>query len=97
VFVLSGVIGNAVSLLNGPVAISFGASGGIFGLLAGAVTLDFVVERRVDYALLVWFLLIFIFSSFALSYVDWFAHFGGAASGLLAGYLLGTIRGRESL
>lgn len=97
VFILAGLVGNMVSLLNGPNAASFGASGGIFGLLAGAVAFDFVVERRIDYNLLVWFLLIFIFSSFALSYVDWLAHLGGAASGLIAGFLLGTKRGSESL
>jgi rhomboid protease GluP len=97
VFVLSGLVGNVVSLLNGPNVSSFGASGGIFGLLAGAVAQDFAVERRVDYNLLVWFLAIFLFSSFALSYVDWLAHLGGAASGLVAGYLLGTRRGNEPL
>ncbi len=97
VFVLSGLAGNVVSLLNGPNAASFGASGGIFGLLAGAVAQDFAVERRVDYNLLVWFLAVFLFSSFALSYVDWWAHLGGAASGLVAGYLLGTRRGSELL
>jgi len=97
VFVLSGLVGNIVSLLNGPSAVSFGASGGIFGLLAGAVAFEFVVERRVDYTLLAWFLLIFIFSSFALSYVDWLAHLGGAASGLLVGYAIGARRESELL
>ena len=97
VFIFSGLVGNVASLLNGPNSASFGASGGIFGLLAGAVAQDFAVERRVDYNLLVWFLAIFLFSSFALSYVDWLAHLGGAASGLVAGYLLGTRRGSEPL
>jgi rhomboid protease GluP len=97
VFILSGLAGNIASLLNGPNAASFGASGGIFGLLAGAVAQDFTVERRVDYNLLGWFLAVFIFSSFALSYVDWLAHLGGAAFGLAAGYLLGTRRGSEIL
>ncbi|MGP8124923.1 MAG: rhomboid family intramembrane serine protease [Nitrososphaerales archaeon] len=97
VFFLSGLAGNIASLLNGPNVASFGASGGIFGLLAGAVAEDFAVERRVDYSLLAWFLAVFIFSSFALSYVDWLAHLGGAVSGLVAGYLLGTRRGSEAL
>lgn len=97
VFVLSGLAGNVASLLNGPYVASFGASGGIFGLLAGAVAQDFTAERRVDYNLLGWFLAVFIFSSFALSYVDWLAHLGGAASGLVAGYLLGTKRESEVL
>jgi len=97
VFLLCGLAGNIASLLNGPSAVSFGASGGIFGLLAGAVVVDFVIERRMNYALWAWFLLIFIFSSFALSYVDWFAHLGGAATGILAGYLVGKRRGSETL
>jgi len=95
VFVLSGLVGNITSLFNGPGAASFGASGGIFGLLAGAIAQEFAVEKRVDYSLLVWFLAVFIFSSFALSYVDWLAHLGGAAAGLVAGYLLGNAHGRE--
>ena len=97
VFALSGLAGNVISLLNGPNVVSFGASGGIFGLLAGAVAQDFAVERRVDYNLFGWFLAVFIFSSFALSYVDWLAHLGGAASGLVAGYLLGAKRESEVL
>ena len=97
VFLLSGLAGNMVSLLNGPQLVSFGASGGIFGLLAGAVAQNFAVERRVDYNLLAWFLAVFLFSSFALAYVDWLAHLGGAVFGLMAGYLLGTRRGSEPL
>ena len=89
VFLLSALAGNLASLLNGPEAASFGASGGIFGLLAGAIAKDFTVERRIDFNLLAWFLVIFIFSSFTLSYVDWQAHLGGAILGLAAGYAVG--------
>jgi len=97
VFIFSGLAGNITSLLSGPNVVSFGASGGIFGLLAGAVAQDFAVERRVDYNLLGWFLAVFLFSSIALPSVDWLAHLGGAASGFVAGYLVGTRRGSESL
>ncbi len=91
VFLLTGVAGNVLSLLNGPGIVSFGASGGIFGLVAGAVTADYAINRRVNGSLLAWFLFIFIYSSFAGS-VDLFAHLGGAIAGLLAGYIIGRSR-----
>jgi membrane associated rhomboid family serine protease len=89
-FVLSALSGNLLSLLAGPALISFGASGGIFGLLAGAVSEDYAAERRLNTGLLVWFLLVFIFSSFSSGYINWIAHLGGAVSGLAAGYYLGV-------
>jgi rhomboid protease GluP len=91
VFVLTGVAGNVLSLLNGPGIVSFGASGGIFGLVAGAVTADYAINHRVNGSLLAWFIFIFIYSSFAGS-VDLFAHLGGAIAGLLAGYFIGRSR-----
>ncbi len=97
VFFASAVAGNVLSLLSGPSLVSFGASGGIFGLLAGAVAEEFAVEKRVDYNLLAWFVAVFIFSSFLLPYVDWLAHLGGAAFGLAAGYVVGIRRGAEPL
>jgi membrane associated rhomboid family serine protease len=97
VFVASGFAGNLLSLLNGPREISFGASGGIFGLLAGAVALDYAVQRRINGQLVVWFLLVFAFSSFGLSYVDWLAHLGGALLGFSAGYLMGRRRTIDAL
>jgi len=92
VFLATGIAGNIFSLANGPSAASFGASGGIFGLLAGVVSFDLVTNRRVNPMLILWFALIFIVSSFALTYVDWIAHAGGALAGLVLGYLVGTRR-----
>ncbi len=97
VFLLSALVGNLASLFSGPNVASFGASGGIFGLLAGAIGRDYAMERRVNYSLVAWFLAVFILSSFLLSYVDWQAHLGGAVAGLVAGYLLGPGRGVEEL
>ena len=91
-FLLSALSGNLLSLLAGPDLISFGASGGIFGLLAGAVSEDYAAERRLNTGLLAWFLLVFIFSSFSSGYINWIAHLGGAVSGLAAGYYLGVRR-----
>jgi rhomboid protease GluP len=91
-FVLTGLAGNLLSLLEGPGLISFGASGGIFGLLAGAVSEDFAAEGRVSYWLLLSFLLVFVISSFLSSNVNWVAHLGGTIVGLAIGYYLGSKR-----
>ncbi len=93
VFLATGVFGNIISLLNGPLLTSFGASGGIFGLIAGAVSNNYAVNRRLNPSLLTWFIIVFIFSSFTSNYVDWLAHLGGALLGLIAGLIIG--RGRR--
>jgi membrane associated rhomboid family serine protease len=96
VFLLTGLAGNILSLFGEPLyVISFGASGGIFGLVAGAVSADYALNKRVNTWLVMWFVFIFIYSTFA-GPVDIFAHLGGAATGLLAGYLIGRSRSRPS-
>ena len=96
VFLVTGIGGNVASLANGPVFASFGASGGIFGLLAGVVSFDLTTNRRVNPSLVFWFAGIFIISSFLFSSVDWTAHAGGAVVGLLLGYVVGVRRGDDS-
>lgn len=93
VFLMTGLVGNLVSLIGyGPVPlVSFGASGGIFGLVAGAVAVDYAVTRRVNTGLVIWFVIIFIYSSLGGS-VDFFAHFGGAVAGIVAGFVIGRSR-----
>lgn len=93
----SGVAGNILGLLNGPAQISFGASGGIFGLVAGLVSFDYAANRRLSGSLVVWFVFIFIYSSFLLPNVDWLAHLGGAVLGLVVGFWLGRKRGAQEL
>ena len=95
VFLATGIAGNIFSLANGPKVVSFGASGGIFGLLAGVISFDLVTNRRVNPGLMLWFAAIFIVSSFALTYVDWIAHAGGALLGLVLGYMIGMRRGAD--
>lgn len=95
VFVASAFVGNVFSLASGPLAGSFGASGGIFGLLAGVISFDVATNRRLNFALLAWFAGIFVVSSFLFASVDWLAHTGGAAAGLGLGYLVGTGRREE--
>jgi membrane associated rhomboid family serine protease len=92
-FLASAVFGNLISLLSGPNVASFGASGGIFGLVAGMVSYDYAVNRKLSFALLSWFLLIFVASSFLTPGVDWLAHGGGSFLGLVIGYWIGSKRG----
>jgi membrane associated rhomboid family serine protease len=94
-FIATGVFGNLISLLNGSAVASFGASGGIFGLVAGAVSFDYAFNRRVNNFLLLWFLFIFIYSSFAASDIDWLAHAGGSLLGLAIGFMLGSQRRKQ--
>ena len=95
VFLATGIAGNIFSLANGPKVVSFGASGGIFGLLAGVISFDLVTNRRVNVGLMLWFGVIFIFSSFVFASVDWIAHAGGALLGLALGYIIGMRRGAD--
>lgn len=91
VFIISGLAGNMLSLLGGPNILSFGASGGLFGLLAGAVACDYAISHRVNMNLLLWFLIIFIFSSISGG-VDVLAHLGGALLGFPLGFVIGHTR-----
>lgn len=95
VFLVTAIAGNVFSLANGPREVSFGASGGIFGLLAGVVSFDFATNRRLDLSLVLWFVGVFLVSSFLLAYVDWIAHAGGALLGLALGYVAGASRGED--
>ena len=93
VFMATAVAGNVFSLVNGPGEASFGASGGIFGLLAGVISFDIATNKRVDPSLIAWFLGVFLVSSFLIASVDWVAHLGGALVGLALGYAAGISRG----
>jgi membrane associated rhomboid family serine protease len=92
VFLATGIAGNLFSLANGPEVTSFGASGGIFGLLAGVISFDLVTNRRINMSLILWFVAVFCVSSFLSAYVDWIAHAGGALLGLALGYAVGAHR-----
>jgi len=92
IYLLSGLAGNILSLLFGPYAApSVGASGAIFGVF-GACTIYIrrAIGQPITSALIYAFFFFFI-SSFVPG-VNFLAHLGGLAAGLLIGYALATRR-----
>jgi rhomboid protease GluP len=92
IYFLGGLTGNLLSLLLLPLYVpSVGASGAIFALFGAAV----IYTRRsfrqsIIGALIYAFFLLFLFSSGPR--VNYFAHIGGLATGLVIGYVLATRR-----
>jgi rhomboid protease GluP len=90
IYFLSGLVGNLLTLLLGPSVVSAGASGAIFGLF-GACIVYFrrAIGQSIIGALMYAFFLLMIGSG---SNVNYLAHLGGLAVGLLIGYGLATKR-----
>jgi rhomboid protease GluP len=90
IYFLSGLAGNLLTLLFGPNMISAGASGAIFGLF-GACTIYFrrAIGQSIMSALVYAFFLLMLSVS---PNVNFLAHFGGLAVGLLMGYWLAITR-----
>ena len=94
VYVLSGLVGGAVSYLLNPIAIAVGASGAVFGLM-GALTAYFAVQRRIMgtvarhnlYVLLVLGGVNVVFGVLTPE-IDYWAHVGGFAAGFAMGLAL---------
>ncbi len=87
IFFSTAVVGNLLTLLQGPAYASAGASGGIFGIFAALITFSWLKEKSVNVYTLFLFLIIFLGSS-ALPDVNYVAHIGGALSGFVAGAIL---------
>ncbi len=88
IFFLIAILGNILTLVQGPQYASAGASGGIFGLIAAVFSYSWAKENRLEITTLAFFLLVFIGSSFLISNVNYIAHLGGAIGGFIAGPLL---------
>lgn len=86
VYFLSGLVGNLLTLIFGPMIVSAGASGAIFGLFgACTVHIRHAMGQSIISALLYSFFLLMI--SFGPD-VNNLAHLGGLIVGLLIGYEL---------
>jgi rhomboid protease GluP len=90
IYVLSGLVGNVLTLLLGPSTISVGASGAIFGIF-GACTIYVrrTIGQSIITALVYSFFLLMISSG---PNVNFLAHLGGLVAGLLIGYALAATR-----
>ncbi|AFK22958.1 rhomboid family intramembrane serine protease [Pyrococcus sp. ST04] len=88
VFFLSALVGNILSLFTLPLYVaSGGASGGLFGIVGASLSIEGVLRRNMQKALINAIILFLINS--ILPGVNAIAHFGGLATGLLLGYVYG--------
>ncbi|QKQ99754.1 rhomboid family intramembrane serine protease [Metallosphaera tengchongensis] len=90
VFVISGVVGNILTLaFFSPFVASAGASGGIFGILSFYIADDMLEFNRIDRNGIILLIIVFVLSDI-IPNVNYVAHIGG----ILAGVLLAITRRR---
>jgi rhomboid protease GluP len=85
IYFASGFLGNLLSLLMGPYAVSAGASGAIFGLFGACVI---YIRKSIKQSILG--ALIYSFYLFIMTVganANFISHFGGLTAGLIIGYL----------
>jgi membrane associated rhomboid family serine protease len=83
-YLLCGLAGSAVSYaFNPPFQGALGASGAIFGLVGAAVVAD--RRMRANLAGIVIYLAVLLLPGFLIQGIDWRAHLGGLAAGLVLG------------
>ncbi len=91
VYLMSGLAGGAFSFAFGSGAVGVGASGAIYGLLGAFVAYNYRRRHMRFYrarlqAVMPWVILN-IFLSFSIPFIDWHAHVGGLVAGALALYI----------
>ncbi|QIW23008.1 rhomboid family intramembrane serine protease [Sulfolobus sp. S-194] len=89
IFLISGIIGNILSLyLYPPFVASAGASGGIFGLFAYYTVTDYLKDKQLNQIAIILLISVFILSdTLPLFDVDIWAHTGGILTGVLLSLL----------
>ncbi|AEC51001.1 hypothetical protein PNA2_0084 [Pyrococcus sp. NA2] len=96
VFFASALVGNLLSLFTlPPNVISAGASGGLFGVVGALLSIEGILRRNLQKALINAVILFLINSIFPG--VNAIAHFGGLITGLLIGYNYGKWLRRRML
>ena len=86
IFFFTALLGNLFTLFQGPTyPASAGASGGIFGIIAAVFAYSWAKEKRIEVSSFVFFLIVFVGSSFLIPDVNWVAHLGGAVGGFVCG------------
>jgi rhomboid protease GluP len=90
IYFASGLAGNLLSLLGGPLLLSVGASGAIFGVFGANIIF---LRRAVGQPIAVSLMYAFLFFVLTVSAgTNIFAHFGGLVTGLVLGYFLAGTR-----
>jgi rhomboid protease GluP len=90
IYFLSGLAGGLLTLFLWPDTLSVGASGAIFGMIGATMI---YLRRAIGQSIIT--ALMFVFFLFALNLgpnVNYLAHLGGLAVGLLIGYILAATR-----
>lgn len=91
VFLLSGALGNVLTLVAyPPFTASSGASGGIFGLLSFYIVDDMLEFHRLDWNGLVLLVIVFLVSD-VIPNVNVVAHIGGILGGVVLAYVRGSL------
>lgn len=86
-YLIAGLGGSVASFMFSPLnTLSVGASGAIFGLLTATIVVGMKLRQNVSQIVLL--LGVNVLLGFAISNVDWRAHFGGAVFGALAAFVL---------
>jgi rhomboid protease GluP len=90
IYLLSGLVGNLLTLLFGPLMVSAGASGAIFGMFGATVI---YIRRAFRQSIMTALIFAFLFLVINIGQeVNVLAHLGGLVAGLLLGYSFATKR-----
>jgi len=90
IYFMSGLAGGLLTLFLWPASLSVGASGAIFGMIGATMV---YLRRAIGQSIIT--ALMFVFFLFAFNFgpnVNYLAHLGGLAVGLLIGYVLAATR-----